>query len=69
MGTGGFSIGEQTIGAIEITKRFNLNSRYELQGLIMLGYANEKIDYNTETHAGKPIKRKTLAYYLLEYRK
>ena len=62
-------LSQQWYSANEIMGRFNLNSRYELQGLIILGYANKKIDYETATHAGKPIKRKSLNHYLLEYRK
>lgn len=53
----------------EINKRFKLSSRYELQGLIMLGYSAEKEDYQTATHAGRPIKRKKLSHYLLEVRR
>ena len=62
-------LSEKWHSADEIGDRFNLSFRYELQGLIMLGYADEKIDYETITHAGKPIKRKNLEHYLLEYRK
>jgi len=62
-------LSEKWHSATEIGNRFNLSFQYELQGLIMLGYADEKIDYEIVTHAGKPIKRKNLDHYLLEYRK
>jgi len=52
-----------------IRNRFHIEKKYILQGIISLGYADEKIDYETATHAGKLIKRKSLDQYLLEYRK
>lgn len=44
---------------------FNLKEYHELQGMILLGYPNEAINYETITHAGRPIKRKLIEDYLL----
>jgi len=44
---------------------FNLKEYHELQGMILLGYPDEVIDYETATHAGRPIKRKSIKDYLL----
>ena len=62
-------LSKQWYSSEEIKKRFNLGSQYELQGLIMLGYADEKVDYETATHAGRPIKRKDIKTYILGWRK
>jgi len=55
--------------AEEIANRFNIPLSCEMQGLILLGYADEVVDYKTATHAGRPIKRKKVEDYILEWRK
>jgi len=49
----------------DIKKYFNLKDYHELQGMILLGYADEIVDYDTATHAGRLIKRKSIENYLL----
>ncbi|MBN1467710.1 MAG: hypothetical protein JW924_03210 [Fusobacteriaceae bacterium] len=55
--------------ANDIANKFNLTWNFELQGLILLGYADEIVDYETTTHTGKPIKRKRIEDYILTWRK
>jgi len=55
--------------ANDICEWFNISWNHELQGLILLGYADEKVDYETATHAGRPIKRKGINDYILAWRK
>lgn len=52
----------------EIRNRFNINWSFELQGMILLGYGNENIDYELKHHAGRPIKRKKIESYILDWR-
>ena len=61
-------LSEKWYSATEIGDRFNLGYQYELQGLIMLGYADEIVDYETATHAGKPIKRDKIERYIVDWR-
>ena len=48
----------------EIKKHFSIPESYELQGMIILGYSDEEIDYETVKHAGRLIKRKSINEYL-----
>lgn len=48
----------------EIKEYFSISENYELQGMILLGYADETVDYENDKHAGRPVKRKTVEEYL-----
>lgn len=52
----------------KIRERFNLSNNYEFMGLILLGYSNEIVDYETATHAGRPIKRGKVEEYIVDWR-
>lgn len=49
----------------EIKNYFQLKDYHELQGMILLGYPDEIVDYENAKHAGKLIKRKKVEDYLL----
>lgn len=52
----------------KIRNRFNLSNNYEFMGVILLGYSDETIDYETVTHAGRPIKRNNIENYIIDWR-
>jgi len=49
-----------------IKRYFNLENHHELQGMILLGYADETINLTTAKHAGKLIARKPVDSYLIK---
>jgi len=57
-------LSEQWNTAKLIKEYFKLKTTDELMGLIVLGYKDENIDYNTTKHAGKYIKRQPIQYYI-----
>ena len=52
----------------KIRDRFNLSNNYEFMGVILLGYSDETVDYETATHAGRPIKRNKIENYIIDWR-
>jgi nitroreductase len=52
-----------------LKKILNITETYEPMGMIVLGYPNEKIDYEKDVHQKNPIKRKSLEFYLIKQRR
>lgn len=52
----------------KIRDRFDLSDNYEFMGLILLGYPDEIIDYETTIHAKRPIKRDKIERYIVGWR-
>ena len=52
----------------KIRNRFGLSNNYEFMGLILLGYSDETVNYETATHAGRAIKRNKIENYIVSWR-
>ena len=52
----------------KIRDRFGLSNNYEFMGVILLGYPDETINYETVTHAGRPVKRDKIENYIVGWR-
>jgi len=57
----------------KVNKKFSIPKDYEIMGLVVIGYANEKINYEKDIHPGsklrrRPIKRKPIDFYIHKWR-
>lgn len=51
-----------------VNKTYNVPNTYEVMGAIAIGYPNETVDYEVDKHQRRPIKRKPIENYILEWR-
>lgn len=52
----------------EIRNYFDIPHKYCFQGMILLGYPNEKVNVEKDTHQGRAIKREPIKNYILNWR-
>ena len=51
-----------------INKKYKIASDLTIMGMIALGYPNEEVDYNKDLHQQRPIKRKLIKNYIIDWK-